>query len=200
MESELERPSREAKDPGDWTVKGSGVKPFVRFCREVGGEEVFQRILARLSRADRQLFGQNIMTVGDYKTSSVLALLHATVDEMFAGDAERAAEIGSFIMDEGLNVIYTTFIKVRSQQWLISKAPLLYRIYQSVGSLTPYDVGPKCARARFEHPFLDKAVCRCIAGCVVRALQISGADGVLLAHERCIERGDPQCIYHLTWK
>jgi len=176
-----------------------GVKSMVKFAREIGGEEGFTRLMDHLSEDNRALLSGTILSTDRFSEKTNQALINGIVTVLLEGDPERAVEIGKSLIDDGLNIAYKMFFKFGNPGWIISKGSLLWKMYHEVGSLEVFDVETKSCRARLSFPYLDIAFCRVIVGCILRALELSGAKRVLVDHEACVAKGHDICVYHVRW-
>ena len=180
-------------------VKGMGVKSMVKFAREVGGEEGFARLMDSLDEEDRELLSGTILPTDRFSEKTNQNLINGIVKTILDGNPERAVEIGTFLIDEGLNIAYKMFFKLGNPGWIISKGSLLWKMYHEVGSLEITDAQPRSCQARLTFPYLDVAFCRVIVGCILRALELSGAERVNVQHETCVAKGDDVCTYNVKW-
>ena len=190
---------QQAADLAARSVKGSGVQALVKFAREQGGERAFQRILEKIPEQDREILSGTIFPTMRFSETTNQALINGIVETVLGGNPERAVEIGEFLIQDGLNLLYKMLYKVGNPSWIISNAGLLWKQYHDIGSLDVIEVSPGQCRIRLEFPFLDLAFCRVIVGCAIRSLELSGAKQVSVEHASCIAKGDPHCIYIINW-
>jgi len=181
------------------TAKGSGVISMINYAKQHGDEQRFERFLQRFSPEDRETLGGIVTPVMRFKETTNQALINNLVAEFLDGDPERAVELGRFIIDDGLSTIYRVFFKVGSPKMIIARANRLWRQYHEVGSLETFDIESKSIRVRLTFPYTDLAFCRLMTGTVFSSLERSGANNVILKHEKCAAKGDPYCQYYVTW-
>ena len=200
----MPRPSDKVQKPVAASVqpltRGVAVKPLVTFVRQRGGPQAWDRILAQLPEGEREMFARPIATTALYPTTAMINLLRLTVKELLDSNTERTTEIGAFFLDEIMNSIYRTFLRLGPIPLMIRKMPILFERFHNAGSLTPFDLEKQSARARLEHPLLDIVFCRTVAGILIRAFALLGVKDLVFTHERCVAKGDECCVFRARWK
>ena len=180
-------------------VKGTGIRSMIRLVKKLGGEEGFQKLLERFPEDVRQRLSGTVLATDRFSEATNQTLINTIVDMFLEGKPERAVEIGKHIIDDGLNLVYKMFYKVGNPRWIISRGSLLWRQYHEVGSLEVFDMEANQVRTRLSFSHLDTAFCRVIMGCIIRALELSGARYIDVQHETCVGNGDENCTYLVKW-
>lgn len=187
------------ENSGNRPVKGTGVKSMIQFAKDRGGDAGLQKVLQSLPEEDRNELTATILPTSRFKEETNQALINGIVNNLLGGDAEKAVEIGKFLIHDGLTFVYKMLYRVGNPGWIISNANILWKQYHEIGSLDVIESTSNSCRLQLNFPYLDKAFCRVIVGCSIESLRLSGAKNVDVVHEKCIAKGDPYCLYAITW-
>ncbi len=182
------------------SAKLAGNIAVIKYVKKVAGEEGFKRVLELLPEKERRLYSGTLLVSRRISERSNMLLMQAVIEAILGGDPERAVDLGRFIIEDGLNLLYRFFYKVGSPAFIINKSAVLWKQYHKLGSIEIVDLQANSLRAKLFFPYLTVGFCRTTTGTVIRSLELSGATKIKLQHETCIGKGDDHCTYVLTWQ
>ena len=72
--------------------------------------------------------------------------------------------------------------------------------YQSWGIVSAMPVNSSETVIRIADALPDPELCVWTAGMIDQLVVLSGGRGPIVDHEACITRGDPACLYRVSWE
>ncbi len=171
-------------------IKGTAVKSTLSYIRErLGNRE--SEFLATLPEEFRPLMTQSILVSGYYEALGVGEIMERCANFLGVPTGKFYLECGQASADFGLNTVYRIFLKLGSPEYIIKKAPLVWRSYYSQGNFEVLQSSPVTATVRIvdgdlPHP----AICGRIEGWMARTMELSGGKNVAMTHVRCSFKGD----------
>lgn len=169
------------------------------FLREQGGSAL-EQVLAYIGRADAAVLRGTIVPDAWYPLG-----LHHRMDEAIAAvfsEHDRAdvlVQLGRASADEML--AGSEYIKHGAPEFFLNAVPRLYSAHHTAGRRDYQSFGPNAGviRAFDTACFARRDDCWTAMGWLQRALELCGADGVLVNETACRAAGAPCCEYHCEW-
>lgn len=182
-------------------VKGTIIAARLAFVRARGGELLLERVLARLSEADRKTLSGLILVTSSYPFPLNLRLDKAIADELSPGDPDKVfLEMGRASADVNLAGPQRLFLRQGDPHYLLSFTESIYGYYYSQGKRTCEKTGPNTALlvttgAERQTP----GDCLTVIGWYTRGIEMSGGTDVKIAHPVCAALGASRCEYLASW-
>jgi uncharacterized protein (TIGR02265 family) len=182
-------------------VKGASLLARLDFLTEKGGTELRQRVLERLSEADRKILE------GHPLPSSLFPLeLNARLDEAIAETLDRGHPIavyralGRASAQKNLHKFHAIFLRGRNPHDLLSGFPAVRATYYSDGKARYERTGDSSGTFHVvgarSHSLPD---CESTAGYFERAIELVGGRDARVELSRCRARGDEDCEFRCEW-
>lgn len=182
-------------------VKGASLIARLQYLTERGGGELLERVLGRLSAADRKILESRPLP------SSLFPLeLNARLDEAIAqvlnpGDPTAVyRELGRASAEQNLHKFHAIFLQGRDPHDLLSGFPAVRATYYSDGEASYERTGDSAGTFRVvgagSHSRPD---CESTAGYFERAIELLGGKEAKVELGRCRDRGDDLCEFRCRW-
>ena len=180
-------------------VKGGALLSRFAFVREHGGEAAVQRVLGRLSEADRTACG-NILTGGWYPFDLNERLDAAVAAEMGMGD-DVFVQMGEKSAIQNLNGPHKSMLSPGDPHGLLRRAPQIYQMYYDTGRREYEHAGEKKAILRtYDAPTHSRNDCLTVAGWHRKAIEMCGGRGATVTETKCRAKGATHCEYVCVWE
>jgi uncharacterized protein (TIGR02265 family) len=185
--------------PSDMTkVKGGALQSRLAFVREHRGDEGVQRVLARLSDADRATFSQ-VLVGGWYPFDLNERLDEAVAAEMGMGD-KVFLMMGEKSAMQNLTGAHRALLTEGDPHGLLRRTPQIYQMYYDTGRRTYENLGEKKARIRtYDAPTFSRHDCLTVVGWHTKAVEMCGGKNPRVTETLCRARGAEVCEYLLEW-
>jgi hypothetical protein len=183
---------------GPATTKGICFVNIRHFVKDKFGDEMWERVLAALNEADRDI----AITVGAlaWYDVTVFGRLLRTVDKVCGkGDLSLIKEIGRYEAEHDFNRTVRLFLRAVDPVSLIKMGQRLWSHFQSSGEIDIEEV-PGGINAVVNGWVTDEAQCVELLAYVQRTIEFSGGKNVILVHQQCRGRGDARCFTEVRWK
>ena len=179
-------------------VKGGALLSRLAFIREQRGEEGVQRVLQRLSDADRKLCSP-ILVGGWYPFE-----LNARLDEAIAAEMRMGEEVfvlmGEKSAEQNLGGSHRAMLSQGDPHGLLRRAPQIYQMYYDTGRRTYERLGDKKAVLRtYDAPAFSHHDCLTVIGWHRKAIEMCGATNVRVIETKCRAKGADCCEYVCEW-
>jgi uncharacterized protein (TIGR02265 family) len=183
------------------TVGGNIVLARRTFVLDRGGNDLWERILAKLPPEDAVQLRRTLLVTSTYPLELNLRLDAAIARELHPGEPERAfLEMGRKSADVNLGGPQRAFVREGDPHHLLGFTDSIYAFYYGEGRRTYEKTGPTSAvLTTHDAPPSTPGDCLTVVGWHERALELSGASNVKVIEERCRCRGDAVCEYRLSW-
>lgn len=187
-------------DPTDPRVKGAAFVHTLDFIDARFGKLHRERVLARLSAADREIVGGLILPIGMYPLATLTRLLREMDAELGSGDLSLAIERGTWAATRDMKTTHRLLLKFMSPQWVIAKGTSLWKTYHTTGYWESSGEGNSGARAVLHDlGVVDEAMCATLKGWIIGLLTMSGAKNVKVMHRECRAHGGAACAFQVAW-
>lgn len=182
-------------------VKGSALRSTMNYLREHYTAQQVQKVLARLTADERSAAERPILTSSWYEAGILYDLMRAMAAETPGDPRELYRTLGRQSCDDGLNTVYRVFFKVGSPSFMLKFTIQVWANYYSEGKMTLVDGGAQRAHLRLDGVrSVDEAMCHRVTGWLERALELSGAQAIHMAHQACVHAGAPACEWKAAWQ
>jgi hypothetical protein len=181
-------------------AKGSPLIATIQFIRTEKGDEVLDRILARLSADDRKIV-TTCKPTDEVALDVAIRLWRAADDELRKDEPEWVERAGGFSI-EGPGVrMYSGLLRKASPTEFLTQRVSLFKLYYHPGNMEVVEEEEEHAVLRlvgFDQA--DPLFCRRQTGGLRRALTEAGGQEPLASHVRCVVEGDAFCEWELRWR
>src|SRR5262249_25477040 len=114
-----------------------------QYVLQRGGDELWQRVLARMSAEDRATLGKIILVTAAYPLSLNMRLDLAIAAELSPDDPDRAfLEMGRASADANLTGAQKAFLRAGDPHFLLGMAEMIYAYYYAQGRREYKQTGP----------------------------------------------------------
>jgi uncharacterized protein (TIGR02265 family) len=190
-----------AKDPGK--VKGTLLVARMRYLRAQGPESA-ERVLRRMTEADRAVLG-GILLPSSWYPADLLLRLEMTIAALLAeGDRSRLfLSMGRFSADANLGPtgVQRPYVREGDPHFLLRNLPRLYATQHTVGERTYEPAGARAAVVRtLEADDANAEDCLTAVGWLARAIEMSGGRSPRVLETQCRARGAGFCEYRCEWE
>jgi uncharacterized protein (TIGR02265 family) len=180
-------------------VKGGALASRLAFVREERGEEGVQRVLARLSEADRKTCSP-ILAGAWYPFELNQRLDEAIAAEMGIGENVFLV-IGEKSAAHNLNGPHRAMLSPGDPHGLLRRTPQIYQMYYDVGRRTYERAGDKKAILRtYDAQTFSRHDCLTVIGWHRKAIEMCGASNARVTETKCRAKGAEFCEYVCEWE
>jgi uncharacterized protein (TIGR02265 family) len=181
------------------SVRGGVIASRLEFVRSERGDNAVQRILSRLSDADRALFGGTINADGWYPFPAG-ERLDALIAEEYGGGEAIFRTMGIRSAEHNLGATQRLFVEGRDPHGLLRSASTIYRLYYDTGSRTYQAVSMRRAVLRtLQSRTFSRFDCLTVMGWHEKAIEMCGGREPRVTHPKCRAKGDAWCEYVCEW-
>jgi uncharacterized protein (TIGR02265 family) len=179
-------------------VKGGALLSRLGFVREERGEEGVQRVLARLSDADRSACSP-ILTGAWYPFELNQRLDDAIAAEMGMGD-DIFLVIGENSASHNLAGAHRAMLSAGDPHGLLRRAPQIYQMYYDAGRRTYERLDDNRAVLRtYDAPTFSRHDCLTVVGWHKKAVELCGGKNARVTETKCRVNGADSCEYVCEW-
>jgi hypothetical protein len=181
-------------------TKAIHLKNLKKFLLERGGEPLWEKVLAVLTPADRDVAAKPAIASEWLDYHLWWRLLQAAERVLGNGDGAVIRTIGAYDARETLNGIYRVFISFLVPGFVISRCWMLWQRYYDTGKMVAVKSEPKHGELELrDFPDLPAGHEEELIGWMGEALRITGVKNVTVEHPECRARGDAVCRFVLRW-
>lgn len=179
-------------------VKGGALQSRLEFVRDHRGEEGVERVLARLSDADRAIC-RHILTGGWYDFDLNERVDHAVAEEMGMGDKVFLL-MGEKSATHNLSKAHKAFVTNKDPHGLLKGSAQIYQAYYDTGRRTYEHAGATKAILRtFDSETFSIPDCLTVIGWHCSAIEMCGGRDARVVETQCRARGAALCEYVCEW-
>jgi uncharacterized protein (TIGR02265 family) len=188
-----------ATGPG---IKGNVILSRLKYVRERGGEEAFEKVLSRLSSDDQKALRGWILPIGWYPFDLNQRLDGAIAMVLSPGDKSQVfLEMGRASADANLAGAHKPYLKAGDPHFLLGNAERIYAAYYQIGHRAYEKTGERSGILRtFDAETFSATDCLTVVGWHVRAIELCGGKNVKVVETSCRARGGPHCEYEVSWE
>lgn len=185
-------------------VKGTLLLTRVRYLRGMGAT-MASRVLARLTREDRELLDGTLLLPALWYPADVLwRLEQAIAAEAANGDrASVLVDVGQFAADKsfGANGVLRAYVREDDPHALLREVQNIHLMLRGYGKREYERVDERAAvvRAGLERG-RDGDDCLTTVGWLRRAIELCGGRDVQVTETACLARGGGCCEYRCEWR
>ena len=184
----------------DAQLKGSAYHSTLAFIETHFGATAKERVLARLSPEDRELFGHMVLPIQWYPLAPFPRLLRAMEAELGRGDLSLVTERGTWAAVQDMRTVHRVLLKFVTPNWVIDKGMKIWPNFHTSGRWEAKREGDKAARATlYDLGVVDEAMCATLKGWIHGLLQLAGIKHAVVEHTECRARGAASCVYQINW-
>ncbi len=181
------------------SIKGSVLKARLAFIEQRLGKVGIARILARLSKEDRDVLEGILLPAGWYPFETSERLTVAIAKELGDGD-DVYMELGRVSAEMNLSASQKVYVRERDPHGLLKAAASIYRLYYSSGERTYERQGDTKAVLRTTgSETFSREDCLTIVGWHERAIAMCGGKHPRVSETKCKAKGDECCEYVCEW-
>jgi hypothetical protein len=179
-------------------TKGVVCTQLKTFVVQSFGEEGSERVLARLSPADRECVA-GALAIGWYDTRACLGAIAAFEQELGAGAGASIEAFGRWAAEADLTVFHRAFLRLANPAFTLEKFADYWKRFHTHGKWV-IARRPDGFTATLEDFEGAQVYCRALTPYFQRAFELVGAKDVRTAHPRCRMRGDAACVWTGSWR
>jgi hypothetical protein len=181
-------------------AKGSPLIATMEFIRTEKGDDVLERVLARIPEPERARITS--CTAADELPMELASMLWRAADaELRADEPDWVERAGGYAIEVPGVRMYGGLLRKSSPTEFLTQRVGLFRLYYHPGNMEVVEEGEDHAVLRlvgFDHS--DALFCRRQTGGLRRALSEAGGQEPLASHVRCVLEGDAFCEWELRWR
>lgn len=138
--------------------------------------------------------------IGWYPLALYTRLIHAMDEVHGAGDLGLVVQLGRFEAERDLTIIYRLVFRLMSPATVVVKTTDYWRKFHDTGTWEMQKVGNNEIQGVLSGwGVVDHALCRELVGYFSRALELVGAQNVIVEHPECRARGYARCFFRARW-
>jgi hypothetical protein len=170
------------------------------FCVDRFGKGGWERVLAELSREDREA-AESAVHVGWYDLA-LYDRVHESIERTLGrGDHSVMVDLGHWCADRDLTTVHRLFLRLASPTFLLQKYGDYWRRYQDTGAWSVQKEDARRVRATLEKwGSVSEATCIRLAAYIEKMVELAGGRGAHTTRTRCRSRGDAVCEYLVDWR
>ena len=170
------------------------------FVRDEFGPLSWNKVLAALPEEDRETLRGSVLASAWYPFELNERLDAAIVEQMGEGDSEIFQRIGARSAERNLGGPHRAFLSPGDPLRFMASAPRIYKFYYDTGDREFVASGPKSGvLSTFGAETFSETDCLTVIGWYKKALQMCGADRVVMKEVSCRARGGECCRYEVSW-
>ncbi len=179
--------------------KGNWAASRHRYVEERYGAAGMKDVAERLESRYREMFESPPLPFVWIPVSIVANIDRAILDGPMRGRIEEMRDFGEFISHHDLNLLYRMFFKVGTPGFLLGRSRIIWGQYFRGGELRP-NVSSREGSLVLHDLVLPYYLCEHgVPGWMKAGVEVAGAREVHSTQPRCVHRGDPHCVWHVTW-
>lgn len=180
-------------------VKGVAVKSTTAYIKDTLGDR-FSSWSETLDEQSKSIATGPIISSDFYDASLVAGLAENFASYIGENPSTTYHKLGRASSDYGLNTVYRIFMKLGSPEYILKKAPLVWKSYYSQGTFKICQSTPVSAVVQIVEVTLPhSAICGRITGWMERTLELSGARNISIVHTSCGLKGQGIEEWHSHW-
>jgi len=181
-------------------IKGSVLSDSIHAVKERSGEQIYNNIIDQLDEQSKKIFEQNILATSWYPLDSFVKFLELDIQLTAYGDKKQLIRRSEAVVEKQLTGIYKLFVKLGSPEFVLNRISIIHKSYFKGVSIDIQMEGANTAILRYsgfekQHELIGLV----IIGFFKKALEISGANGVITKYSTAIEDGKGYCDLVVTW-
>jgi hypothetical protein len=181
-------------------IKGSAIQETINQVKRRSGEDAFQKILELLDEEARNVFKSEIYSSSWYSLDFFTRFLELEIRLLAEGKEEMVTRGSEAVIERQLRGIYKAFVKLGSPEFVIKRIAAVHATYfQGV----PIEVKlPGKGQAWIKYTGFEKQhriMGFAIIGFFKKALEISGANDVVIHFATPIEEGKGYSELSISW-
>jgi uncharacterized protein (TIGR02265 family) len=182
-------------------IKGNILLSRLKYIRDRGGEEAFEKVMARLSPEDQKVLRGWILQIGWYPFDLNQRLDGAIARVFSPDDRSRVfVEMGRASADANLEGLQKPYLKAGDPHFLLGNAERIYAAYYQVGHRAYERTGDRSGILRtYDAETFSATDCLTVVGWHERAIELCGGKNVKVVETQCRARGGAHCEYAVSW-
>ncbi len=182
-------------------VKGAVLLARRALVEKEFGDRAWREVLEALPEPDRERLGGTLLTTSWYPFELNERLDAAIVARVGKGDPKIFEAIGARSAQENLSGPHRAFLTPGNPQRFMSGAGRIYNFYYDTGYRVYEPSGPTSGvMTTYEAGTFSETDCLTVIGWYKKALEMCGAENVVIEEEVCRARGGEHCRYRIGWK
>jgi len=181
-------------------IKGSAIQETINQVKRRSGEDAFQKILALLDEEARNVFKSEIYSSSWYSLDFFTRFLELEIRVLADGKEEMVTRGSEAVIERQLRGIYKAFVKLGSPEFVIKRIAAVHATYFQGVPIEVKLSGNGQAWIKYtgfekQHRIMGFA----IIGFFKKALEISGANDVVIRFATPIEEGKGYSELSISW-
>ncbi len=180
-------------------IKGTVLIDTIAAVKARAGEAEFAKIVEHLSPEGQGIFGATVHPSSWYPLDAFVEFLEVDIRETAGGDREVLAKRAERVIESQLRGIYKVFVKFGSPGFIITRISAVHSTYFQGVHIIP-EIEPHKAVIKYvgfaKHQDIMGYT---IVGFFRKALEISGAKGVVVNFTVPISAGGAHCELTIGW-
>jgi hypothetical protein len=182
-------------------AKGTCWRSLFSALSELHGPDSVDRVAAELPPDLAARIRSKDLLTSQWYPLGWFSTTYATARRVLGGGPSFARDVGRVSTIHDLQGVYKVFLLFVSPQYFLSKAPLMFSSYYSVGRMMVVDPERGSVRARWEGCVgFDRNLWEDLLGVADGALTAAGAKGVGVELISGGRDGDTGCEMRATWR
>jgi predicted hydrocarbon binding protein len=189
------------EDLKTFMVKGSPLLADMAFVTKRYGTEGLEKVLDTMPPEHAEVYRKKPLVSSWYPMELRIQILLA-LDRLYAkGDMDYFFEVGYHQADYNLKQYYKSFMRMIGPKRIMSMSPLYWRLIYKTSSIEMVAEQKGAEIKVFDYPKIGVYNCHVIRGYIHRTAEIAGdkRSNVTSEEPTCINRGDSNCKFVLTW-
>lgn len=187
----------------DVKIKGMVLSGTIAFVKEKFGEEMFNKVVDKLSEDTRKLVTGHVIAGATYNILPLLELQRRICEIIGDNDPLFARKIGAFAAERSFRGLFKYLLKLASVPFALKRAPFIYNTFYNMGKMEVIKVDSEKKESILkiiELPFKDMLWEQRIAGWIEKAGELLGAVNPYVKISKSFARGDEFTEYFVKWE
>src|SRR5580693_438752 len=181
-------------------IKGSAIKETINQIKSRNGEEALQKILGLLDEEARTICQNEVFSSSWYPLDVFTRFLEVEIRVLADGKEEMVTRGSEAVIERQLRGIYKAFVKLGSPEFVIKRIAAVHATYFQGVPIEVNLLGNGKALIKYtgfekQHRIMGFA----IIGFFKKALEISGAQNVVIYFATPIEEGKESADLSISW-
>lgn len=182
-------------------VRGRALHARRTFLIKHHGEKAYEDLLASLPEDLRAMLEEPPLAFSWLSMAKLNELDRHIIDEVWGGRISPMRTLHSEMANMDMNMAYKVLFKLGTPSFILSKVDIAYRNYFRPGGVDILELQDGKGIGRLRGPAQALYMCsEGIPGWVRASVELSGGKNVAVLHTCCCHRGDPDCLWQISWK
>jgi methyl-accepting chemotaxis protein len=181
-------------------ISGSGFIYRRNYVCDQYGDEVWEKIVNRISPESKAILSQALVPTGQYPQKAYSEMIGAIKNELGNGNSgELARKMARYVAQSEAKGTYRFILSADTPEGMLHQMPILWRLQIPQGQMNLIQRGPQSFVIELANPVEAELCQNSMVGYLEGLLGLFDIHDPRVRHSSCIHNGDKQCTYEINW-